>query len=119
MRRRNALMGEGWQFRTAPVDRATIAVMNAADGSPAADLSNLDLRIRTDEVRLTRLRDAALARGNARIFAVEPALTYGWERRKVFDVDRYLISFDPYIIELLNDFKSIPDRVKAAADRVF
>lgn len=48
-------------------DQADAAAMTA-------QLAEYDARIRADEVRLTELRDAALAKSNTRIRAIEPAL---------------------------------------------
>lgn len=76
--RREALYGPDWQYRVAPPDPAD----RTRDPMPE-DLSNIDLRLRTDEITMTRMRDAELARENAVIFAVEPALPYGFERKKV------------------------------------
>lgn len=76
--RREALYGPGWQYRTAPPEPGD----RARDPRPE-DLSNIDLRLRTDEVTMTRLRDAELARENAVVFSIEPALPYEWEREKV------------------------------------
>jgi hypothetical protein len=76
--RREALFGPGWQYRVAPPDPSD----RIRDPSPE-DLSNIDLRLRADEVSMTRLRDSELARENAVVFATEPALPYEFERRKV------------------------------------
>jgi hypothetical protein len=42
----------------------------------ATDLSGLNTRIEQDEVRMTQLRDAELARENAAIRAIKPALKF-------------------------------------------
>ena len=39
-----------------------------------AQLAEFDARIRADELRMTTLRDAALAKSNTRIRAIKPAL---------------------------------------------
>ena len=42
-----------------------------------AQLTALDARIGADDARLSQLRDAELAKENARIRAIKPALPYG------------------------------------------
>ena len=60
-----------------PADAApipTIAEDRAAAAAMAATLTAFDERIQTDEVRMTQLRDAELATGNAMVRAIRPAL---------------------------------------------
>ena len=49
---------------------------NSNTSTVAADLSGLYVRIEQDEVVITRLRDAELARENARLRAIKPALAF-------------------------------------------
>ncbi|MGZ8364000.1 MAG: hypothetical protein ACXW3D_08790 [Caulobacteraceae bacterium] len=104
MKRRNALMGEGWQYRVAPPDAATLAAMRAAEGPPAADLSNIDLRIKADEITLTRMRDSELARENAVLLSLRPGFPYS-------NYDKRYVSIEPYLKELYRDIVSIPGRI--------
>lgn len=82
--RRNALYGPGWQYRMSPISPGSNAAIpiNPGVGVVPTDLSNLDQRIKLDEVVMSRMRDAELAREDAQIAAVRPALTWVWEGRQ-------------------------------------
>jgi hypothetical protein len=82
--RRNALYGPGWQYRMAPISPGlnSNVPINPGVGVSPADLSNLDQRIKADEVVMTRMRDAELAREDAQIAAIRPALPWVWEGRQ-------------------------------------
>jgi hypothetical protein len=54
-----------------------IAEDQAQADAMTAQLAALDARIGADEARLTVLRDAELAKENARIIAIKPALPFG------------------------------------------
>jgi hypothetical protein len=54
----------------------SIAEDRAAAAALTADLTALDQEIYTDEVRMTQLRNTALASENARIRAIRPALKF-------------------------------------------
>ena len=54
-----------------------IAEDQAQAEAMTAQLAALDARISADEARITQLRDVELAKENARIRAIKPALPYG------------------------------------------
>ena len=56
------------------IDLPPIAEDQAQAESMAAQLAEYDARIRADELRLTTLRNTALARENTRLRAIKPAL---------------------------------------------
>jgi TolA-binding protein len=62
----------------APAPRAADAVPAVAfdTSTVATDLTGLNVRIEQDEVRMTQLRDPELARENAVIAAIRPALKF-------------------------------------------
>lgn len=87
-RRLEALYGQGWQYRMAPLApgaAANVPINPGVDVQPA-DLANLDARLKADEIIVTAMRDSELARENAIIAAIEPALPYQRVRREVPNV---------------------------------
>ena len=57
-----------------PIDLPPIADDQAQAEAMAAQLAEFDARIRTDELRMTTLRNTALAKENTRLSAIKPAL---------------------------------------------
>ena len=57
-----------------PIDLPPIADDQAQAEAMAAQLAEFDARIRTDELRMTTLRNTALAKENTRLRAIKPAL---------------------------------------------
>ena len=55
---------------------ASIAEDRAAASALTAALTAFNEEISTDEIRMTQLRDADLAQGNARMRAIRPALKF-------------------------------------------
>ncbi|HEX8233254.1 MAG TPA: hypothetical protein VF559_07920 [Caulobacteraceae bacterium] len=115
--RREALYGPGWQYRVAPPDPTD----RNRDPQPE-DLSNIDLRLRTDEISMTRLRDAELARENAVVFSIEPALPYDWEREKVTfafvrDFHPFRAVRDANPLHDLHPFRSLRDAIMWVPER--
>ena len=91
-RRLEALYGQGWQYRMAPISpgaNAGVPINPAVDVEPA-DLANLDRRLKADEIIMTAMRDSELARENAVIASIEPGLAYEHPRRQVPDIGRFL-----------------------------
>ena len=91
-RRLEALYGTGWQYRMAPISpgqHADVPINPAVEIEPA-DLANLDRRLKADEIIMTAMRDSELARENAVIASVEPALPYALPRRQVPDIGGFL-----------------------------
>jgi hypothetical protein len=83
-RRLEALYGQGWQYRMAPISpgqNADVPINPAQDVQPA-DLANLDRRLKADEIIMTAMRDSELARENAVIASIEPGLPYTRPRRQ-------------------------------------
>ena len=68
----------GAPVAAAPADEPLppIAEDQAQADAMTAQLAALDARIGQDEARITQLRDAELARENARIRAIRPALPF-------------------------------------------
>jgi hypothetical protein len=84
IQRRNALYGEGWQYRMAPISpgpNSGTPINPEVEVAPT-DLTNLDQRIKSDEVTASGLRDTELAREDGVIAAVEPALPWYWRGRQ-------------------------------------
>jgi hypothetical protein len=91
-RRLEALYGQGWQYRMAPISpgaNAGVPINPGVEVAPA-DLGNLDARLKADEIILTAMRDSELARENAVIASVEPGLPYQRVRREVPDILGFL-----------------------------
>ena len=91
-RRLEALYGQGWQYRMAPISpgaRADVPINPAVDVQPA-DLANLESRLKADEIIMTAMRDSELARENGVIASIEPALPYYRPRREVPDIFGFL-----------------------------
>lgn len=87
-KRREALYGQGWQYRMAPLDpgaSAGVPINPGVDVDPA-DLSQLDRRLKSDEIIMTAMRDSELARENAAIASIEPGLPYQRVRREFPDI---------------------------------
>ena len=91
-RRLEALYGQGWQYRMAPVaPGANVGIpINPALEVQPADLANLDQRLKSDEIIMTAMRDSELARENAVVASVEPGLAYQLARREIPDIFGFL-----------------------------
>jgi hypothetical protein len=91
-RRRDALYGQGWQYRMAPISpgaNADVPINPGVDVAPA-DLTRLDTRLKADEIIMTSMRDSELSRENAVIASIEPALPYNRVRREMPDIFGFL-----------------------------
>lgn len=87
-KRREALYGTGWQYRMAPIApgaNVTTPINPGVEVLPA-DLSNLDSRLKSDEIIMTSMRDSELARENAVIASIEPGLPYTRPHRQMPDI---------------------------------
>jgi hypothetical protein len=54
----------------------TIEEGQAAAKATAVELARLDQQVYDDEIRMSQLRDAAFAAGNARVRAIRPAMRF-------------------------------------------
>ena len=91
-KRREALYGQGWQYRMAPISpgaSADVPINPGVDVQPA-DLANLDRRLKADEIIMTAMRDSELARENAAIASIEPGLPYKRVAREMPDILRFI-----------------------------
>src|SRR3569623_841333 len=91
-KRREALYGTGWQYRMAPISpgaAAGVPINPGVEVAPA-DLTNLEGRLKSDEIIMTAMRDSELSRENAVIASIEPGLPYRPVHREMPDIGRFI-----------------------------